>query len=118
MLSALDVFNFLSENGEDTAEDSKALMNACKKAVLWLESNLKKDTDPKSEKVLWTVSAMAKYLYFLEKAGEMKSFKAGDITVSRDIKAELESRKLLLDGMLCACHDVFEDGGFCFETTQ
>lgn len=117
MIEAIDVYDFIKENdGVDDSENSK-LLSACHKAALWLEKSLRSDADPNGKSAFYVAAAMARFNLFCENMREMKSFKAGDISVSNNPSAEYEAEKKLLENTLVQFCDILKDGGFYFETT-
>lgn len=117
MPEAIDLCNYISLH-DDVDEDERAkLLSCCKRAVTWLSKNLRSDADPDSEEAFLAAAAVAKFNFFCDNLGQAKSFKAGDITVNRDISAEYQAQTVILENTLAQFHDILEDGGFYFETT-
>ena len=69
--------------------------------------------------VAQTAAALARFALFTQQVGDadrFSSFKAGDLTVTKDRKAELAFETQLRDEALAAAACILKDGGFFFET--
>lgn len=117
MPEAIDLCNFIALHDDAYEDEREKLLSSCKRAVIWLSKNLRSDADGDSEEAFLAAAAVAKFNHFCEGLSQAKSFKAGDITVNRDIGAEYQAQTVILENTLAQFSDILEDGGFYFETT-
>jgi hypothetical protein len=93
--------------------------NLCATAARTIGSMLKKGRDYRSreEELLYAAGCLAYYRYTLARQSEgTTSYKAGDITVTGDIKATVAAARELLDNALECIADCLPQRGFCFKT--
>lgn len=120
MIEGIDVCISLEEAGVFPDLSRTELLPHCKKAAEWLLRNIREDADSDSPLALRVAEATARYYVFTSRIGTTESygsFKVGDMTLKRDIKAEAEIERLLYKEALCEGAEILRDGGFYFATS-
>jgi len=80
-----------------------------------VKEQLRDDADEHDPRVVLTAAALARYRLFcnmLEGGDRFSSYKAGDITIARDLKAEFELERQLRQQALLDAVPILQDGGF------
>ncbi|MBR3593681.1 MAG: hypothetical protein IKL44_03300 [Clostridia bacterium] len=107
------IFEALS--GEPAADHE----SLCATAARTISSLLKKGRDYRfrEEELLHAAGCLAYYRYTLARQSEgTASYKAGDVSVTGDIKATTAAARALLDDALAYIADCLPQRGFCFKT--
>lgn len=116
-MDATQVLAILRDNRLFDETDEALLLRAAARALGELKARLRPEADESDPRVVATAAALARFRLFTELAenGErFASFKAGDITVHRDLKAEFETERALRDEALACAAPLLRDGGFFF----
>ena len=116
-MDATQVLAVLRDNRLFDETEESVLLRAAARAVGELKERLRPDADETDPRAVLAAAALARFRLFTEltENGErFAGFKAGDITVNRDLKAEFETERALRDEALCAAVPLLLDGGFFF----
>lgn len=116
-MDATQVLAVLRDNRLFDETDEDVLLRAAVRALGEVKERMRPDADKSDPRVAITAAALARFRLFSEltENGErFASFKAGDITVSRDLRAEYETERALRDEALAAAAPLLRDGGFFF----
>ena len=117
MVSVTDVYNAL-KNYSDTEGVSESQINSFAEAGLsFVKGRLKEDTDENNPLILRTATVIAHYNFFLgtlSSSDRYESYKAGDMTIRRNISKEFQIEKEVLMNTLCEAAEILTDKGFCF----
>ena len=104
MVTVTDVYNAL-KNYSDTEGVSESQLTSFAEAGLnFVKGRLRDDSDENSPLILRTISSTDRY----------ESYKAGDMTIRRNISKEFQIEKEVLINALCEAADILTDKGFCF----
>ena len=117
MVTVTDVYNAL-KNYSDTEGVSESKLTSFAEAGLnFVKGRLRDDSDENSPLILRTATVVAHYNFFLRtisSTDRYESYKAGDMTVRRNISKEFQIEKEVLINALCEAADILTDKGFCF----
>ncbi len=117
MASVSDVKEILLTYSDMTEFSSSQLDVACESALDWVTERLKDGTDKSNPLIERTAAAIAHYnMFFLKltESDKYESYKAGDMTVRRNLQKELQTEKELRDTALAAASSILKDERFCF----
>ena len=110
VLSALKLFS-------DTEGFSEEKLTAFSESGLnYVESRLKDGVNEADPLILETACAVAHYNFFLgalSSSDRYENYKAGDMTIRRDIKKELQFEKEVLVAALAKAASILKDTEFC-----
>ncbi len=117
MPTAGDVYAVLITYG-DTEGFSRELLTAeSEKGLAWVKKRLKEGVCESDPLIAETAAAIAHWFFFIKKLSDTDkygTYKAGDLTVSRDLQKELKLEKTARDEALAAAAEILKDGGFYF----
>ena len=116
-MDATQVLAILRDNRLFDETDEGVLLRAAARALAEVKDRLRPDADESDPLVAQTAAALARFRLFTEltENGErFAGFRAGDVTVNRDLRVELETERALRDEALCAAAPLLRDGGFFF----
>ena len=114
-MDATQVVARLRDNLLFAETDEGALLRAAVRALGAVGERLRDGVDGSDPRIAETAAALARFQLFadsLENADRFSGFKAGDLTISRDLKAEFEAERRLRDEALAAAAPILRDGGF------
>ena len=114
-MDATQVLAVLRDNRLFDDISEAVLLRESVRALGAVKEQLRDDVDPTDPRVALTAAALARYRLFcamLESGERFASYKAGDITIARDLKAEFEMEKQLRDQALLDAVPILKDGGF------
>ena len=114
-MDATQVLAILRDNRLFDETDEGVLLRACVRALGFVKDRLRDDADESDPRIAVTAAALARYRLFfdmLESGERFSSYKAGDITIQRDLKAEVAAEKALRDEALTQAAPILRDGGF------
>ena len=116
MITVSDVIGALSLYS-DTKDCSAEKLTAFATAGLdYVKSRLKDTADENSPLIIETAAAVAHYHFFLgaiSSSDRYESYKAGDMTVRRNISKEFQIEKEVMLNALCEAAEILTDKGFC-----
>ena len=116
MVSVADVCNTL-KNYSDTEGFSESQLTSFAEAGLsFVKGRLREGADENSPLILRTATIVAHYNFFLgtiSSSDRYESYKAGDMTVRRNISKEFQIEKEVLMNALVEAADILTDKGFC-----
>lgn len=118
MVEAVDVCAILKEHADLENFSVTELLPACKRALAFVLENLRDGVDPGCSLVAETAAAEARFRLFfrmISLSDRFKSYKAGDMTVQRDLEKEFLIEKEMHDEALVRAAGILKDGGFFFE---
>ena len=114
-MDATQVLAILRDNRLFDETDEGVLLRACVRAIGEVKQKLRDNADETDPRVAQTAAALARYRLFfdmLESGERFSSYRAGDITIQRDLKAEIAAEKALRDEALIQAAPILKDGGF------
>ena len=94
---------------------AQVLLEESVRALGAVLEQLRDDAQKSDPRVAQTAAALARYQLFcnmLEGGDRFSSYKAGDITIARDLKAEFELERQLRQQALLDAVPILKDGGF------
>lgn len=117
MIEPTDVCAILKEHAdlEDVAQEQ--LLPVCKRALEFVKGLLKEDADSESPCVAALAAAEARVQVFVRMLSEpdrFSSYKAGDMTIQRDLEKEFAIEKAMRDEAFLKSAAILKDGGFYF----
>lgn len=117
MASVSDVNEILSTYSDMMEYSSNQLYVACESALSWVTERLKDGIDDNHPLIARTAAAIAHYnMFFLKltESDKYESYKAGDMTIKRNLQRELQTERELRDSAIAAASSILTDGGFLF----
>ena len=118
MIEPTEVCAILKEYADLKDVSVFELLPVCKRALLFVQSLLKDDVDRDSPRIAAVAAAQARLEVFqkmLSSADRFESYKAGDMTIQRDIEKEMKIEKQARDEVFLKNADILKDeGGFFF----
>ncbi len=117
MLDPTEVCAILKEHADLEDVPVTKLLPICKRALCFVESLLKEDVDSDSPRIAALAAAEARVQLFvrmLSAPDRFRSYKAGDMTIQRDLEKEFAIEKALRDEAFLKSADILKDGGFYF----
>lgn len=109
------VYNrLLLMTGED--EDQELLLTLCSCAAREIKEKMRDDCPPEDERLTAAAAGLAYYMLALTKYGgdDAGSFKAGDITLSRDRAGAISLAQQVRDSYYRLAAGLLKDDGFFF----
>jgi len=117
MVSVTDVYNAL-KNYSDTEGFSESQLTSFAEAGLsFVKGRLREGTDETDPLILKTATVVAHYNFFIgtiSSSDRYESYKAGDMTIRRNLSKEFQIEKEVLMNALVDAADILTDRGFCF----
>jgi len=116
-MDATQVLAILRDNRMFDETDEGVLLRAAVRALGELKVRLRPEADENDPRVAAAAAALARFRLFTElseKGERFAGFRAGDLTVNRDLNAEFATERALRDEALAAAAPVLRDGGFFF----
>lgn len=117
MISVTDVLNALSLY-PDTENFSEAqLKHFAETGLNFVKSRLRDNVDESNPLILETAAVVAHYNFFVGTPGtadRYESYKAGDMTIRRNLLKELQFEKEILATALSNAASILVDKEFCF----
>lgn len=116
MITVSDVISALSLYEDTEGFSEEKLSAAAAIGFNYVKDRLKTDADKNSPLVLETAAAVAHYHFFvgaISSSDRYESYKAGDMTIRRNIKKELEFEKEILSLALTKAASILIDTEFC-----
>ena len=117
MIEALDLCAVLKENSAYEELEVAVLLPVCRRALDRVLRNLKQDVDEDDPLIARTAAALARFELFTlcrDEAARFSGFKAGDITIQKDLQKEFQMERTLRDEALAEAAPILRDGGFFF----
>ena len=114
-MDATQVLAILRDNRLFDETDEGVLLRACVRALGETKERLRDGVDESDPRVAQTAAALARYALFcamLDSGERFSSYRAGDITIQRDLKAEFAAEQALRDEALTQAAPILRDGGF------
>ena len=114
-MDATQVVALLRDNRLFEETDEGVLLRAAVRALGAVKDRLRNDVADTDVRIAVTAAALARYQLFadsLESAERFSSFRAGDLTIQRDLKAEYAAERALRDEALAQAAPILKDGGF------
>ncbi|MCM1543991.1 MAG: hypothetical protein NC110_01715 [Ruminococcus sp.] len=118
MIEPIEVCAVLKENSDFGQMGATELLLPCQRGLEWVKRHLKDDADEDDPLIAKTAAALARFYLFQKSLGETEryeSYKAGDMTVQRDIEKEYAIEKEMRQQALVDAAEILKDGGFYFE---
>lgn len=122
MADAFDVLDSLQQITELRDEEKSSAESLCSHALFFVTSRLKADADPYDSRIVTAAAAQAFFNLCLKRASRdddgITSFKAGDLTVSKDsaqIDKALALAKEIRDEAFLKLTPLLSDESFFFE---
>jgi hypothetical protein len=116
-MDATQVLALLRDNRLFDETDEGVLLRACVRALGEVREKLRDGVDEGDLRIASAAAALARFRLFcamLERGERFSGFKAGDMTVSRDLKGEFAAERALRDEALVDAAPILRDGGFFF----
>ena len=117
MVSAADVYNALKSYA-DTEGFSEAQLTAFAEAGLsFVKGRLRDGVNENDPLILRTATVVAHYNFFIgtiSSSDRYESYKAGDMTIRRNLAKEFQIEKEVLMNALVDAAEILTDKGFCF----
>ena len=114
-MDATQVLAILRDNRLFDETDEGVLLRAAVRALGEVKEKLRAGVDESDPRIAVTAAALARYRLFfdmLESGERFSSYRAGDITIQRDLKAEFNAEQALRDDALTQAAPILRDGGF------
>ena len=114
-MEAIDICAVLKENAAFEAILPEQMLPVCGRVLESLRPRLREDAEETDVRLLRLAAALARFELFSLLLGESErfaSYKAGDITIQKDIQKELRFEQQLRDEALAAAAPILKDGGF------
>lgn len=118
-MKATDVFALVKACAAFALPDDETVLLFCDRALTTVCAHCKAHVSEDDPLVAPTAAALARFHLFVQTFGgdeRFSSFKAGDLTITKDRAAELAFETRLRDEALAAAASILTDGGFVFET--
>lgn len=118
MVEPIDVCALLKEYADLEDFSESELLPFCERALSFVFGRLKEGADKGSFLVAEAAAAQARLELFnrmLASPDRFRSYKAGDVTIQRDLQKEFEIEKTLRDEAFLRAAEILKDGGFFFE---
>ena len=115
MISISDVYAALCTYESSKAYTGEELFPCCEQGLRWVKANLRDTADENDPLIAQTAAAIADFYLFLKKQTESdtyESYKAGDMTIRRNIEKELLFAEKKRDMAIARAHSILTDGGF------
>ena len=116
-MNATDVFALLKGRVGFPLPEDAIVLQECDRALQDVNARRRADVSENAPLVAQTAAALARYSLFLQSmsdADRFDSFKAGDLTVTRDSQKELSLERLILQEALARAAEILTDRGFFF----
>lgn len=97
------------------SEETDKILSLCDNALDWVMKRKRDDIDDEDTRIPYVASAIAYYNYALSRMTDFedpRSFKAGDVTVKKEILEDLEVAEKLKAARLSEVSDILADRGF------
>lgn len=117
MIQTSDVLTELMNYADIEGYSESQLYPSCERGLQYVLGRLRNGVDTNNVLITHTAAAMAHFFFFMCRLAEpdkYASYKAGDLTVTRNIEKEFEFEKNLKNQALAAASEILKDGGFCF----
>lgn len=117
MISVADVYNALTLYSDTEGFSESQLTSFSEMGLSFVKRRLKDGVDESDPLILKTAGIVAHYYFFVGTVGssdKYESYKAGDMTISRNITKELQFEKEVLIGALADAASILTDREFCF----
>ncbi len=118
MIEPTEVCAILKEYADLEDVSISELLPVCKRALTFVQSLLKDDVDCNLPQIAAVAAAQARLEVFhkmLSAPDRFKSYKAGDMTIERDLEKEFMIEKKVRDEVFLKNADILKDkGGFYF----
>ncbi len=117
MIQVNDVLAELMNFKDMQGYTEQQLTPCCQRGLAWVQRRLRPGVDADDPLIVPTAAAIAHYFFFiysLAAPDRYSTYKAGDMTISRDITKELEFEKNMKNEAIAAACSILSDGGFCF----
>ena len=115
MIEAIDICAVLKENSAFESIAPEAILPVCNRVLQALEARVREDADQDDVRLLMLAAALARYeliTLLLSQSDRFSSWKAGDITIQKDLQKEMRFERELRDEALAAAAQLLKDGGF------
>ncbi len=96
-------------------EETDKLLSLCESGLDWVKRHKKSEISDDDNRIPYAAAAIAYYNYALSTltdSEDPKTFKAGDITVTKDTKAKIEIAEKVRDSRLIEVSDILVDTQF------
>lgn len=116
MVSVADVCNALKSYTDTEGFSESQLSSFAESGLSFVKGRLREGADENNPLILRTATVVAHYNFFLgtiSSSDRYESYKAGDMTVKRNISKEFQIEKEVLMDTLCQAADILTDKGFC-----
>lgn len=116
MIQAGDVLTELMNYADIEGYTQQQLYPSCERGLIWVQKKLRAGVDENDPLILHTAAAMAHFFFFMYRLAEpdkYATYKAGDMSVTRNLEKELEFEKALRKEAIAAASSILTDGGFC-----
>ena len=115
MIEAIDICAVLKENAAFDSLSPEAMLPVCGRVLRALQPRLRENVEPDDVRLLRLAAALARFELFgllLSETERFSGYKAGDITIQKDLQKELKFEQLLRDEALAEAAPLLRDGGF------
>ena len=116
MISAADVCNALKSYSDTEGFSESQLSSFAEAGLSFVKCRLREGVDENHPLILRTATVVAHYNFFLgtiSSSDRYESYKAGDMTVRRNISKEFQIEKEVMLNALCEAAEILTDKGFC-----
>lgn len=116
MISAADVSNALKSYSDTEGFSESQLSSFAEAGLSFVKGRLREGVDENHPLILRTATVVAHYNFFLgtiSSSDRYESYKAGDMTVRRNISKEFQIEKEVMLNALCEAAEILTDKGFC-----
>ena len=116
MISAADVYNALKSYSDTEGFSESQLSSFAEAGLSFVKGRLREGVDENHPLILRTATVVAHYNFFLgtiSSSDRYESYKAGDMTVRRNISKEFQIEKEVMLNALCEAAEILTDKGFC-----
>lgn len=117
MVSVADVYNALTLYSDTEGFSEEQLTSYAESGLDFVKGRLRDDADETDPLILRTATVVAHYNFFLgtiSSSDRYESYKAGDMTIRRNLSKEFQIEKEVLMNALVDAASILTDKGFCF----
>lgn len=114
MIDKMEVFAYFNSAEDVSESEQNQLMACCERACSFIMPKIKDDIEHNDPRVVSAAAGAAKFFLFCSTMTSGTSFKAGDVTISRDQSKQYDYQYRLFNLSMAQAADVLKDGGFSF----
>lgn len=114
MIDKMEVFAFFNSCEDVAKSEEDQLLACCERACDYITPKIRDDIEHDDPRVISAAAGAAKFFLFCSTITSGTSFKAGDVTISRDQSKQYDYQYKLFTLSMAQSASVLKDGGFSF----